>query len=98
MLLPTYQASDQTFMLMQTRWSAILNPILSNPLIQGNLLEKVVLAIGATVISHKLGRKPQGWIITDINASATVYRSAAFNDLTLTLTSSAVATVNLYIF
>ena len=40
----------------------------------------------------------QGWIISDQSAAASIYRSAAFNDLTLTLTSSAPCTINLVVY
>jgi len=62
------------------------------------VVDNVVLAIGNNVINHGLGRVPTGWIIMDINAAATIYRSAAFNVNTLTLNSSAVATIRLGVF
>ncbi len=37
-------------------------------------------------------------LITDTDAPVTVYRSQPFNELTLTLTSDAVATAQLYVF
>ena len=56
------------------------------------------LAVGVNKISHKLGRSPQGWTVTDINAAATVYRSATFDAFTLQLTSSAICTITLWVF
>lgn len=58
------------------------------------------LAVGANTITHKLGRTPQGWIVTDLSASAavTIYRSAAFASTTITLTASAACTAVLWIF
>jgi len=82
----------------QTIWASQIEPVLSNPVNNISMLKAITLASGANVINHKLGRKPQGWIITDINAAATIYRSQPFNDLTLTLTSNAVATINLGVF
>jgi hypothetical protein len=84
--------------LMLTRWASILNPVLGLPTNQPNFLEGVKLVMGNNVINHKLNRKLQGWIITDITASASIYRSAPINDLTLTLNSSALTTVNLMVF
>jgi hypothetical protein len=84
--------------MMQTQWSGQLNPVLKNPLTNPIVLTNVVLNSGTNIINHKLGVKQQGWYISDINASATIYRSAPFNDLTLTLTSSAAATVNIVVF
>jgi hypothetical protein len=51
----------------------------------------------AQVINHGLQRQPQGWFLTDNNADATIWRSA-WNSLTLTLTASANATVNIWVF
>jgi hypothetical protein len=85
-------------MLLQTKWSSILNPLLSNPLVSGILLKNISLITGSNVVNHKLGRNPQGWILIDIDASASIYRSGAFNDLTLTLVSDADCQVSLYVF
>lgn len=81
-----------------TRWKALLDPLLANPLNSVNILENQALVNGVTVINHKLGRKMEGWFITDINGAATIFRSASFNSQTLTLTSNAAVTINLAVF
>jgi hypothetical protein len=98
MALPTYQSKMQEFQLLQTSWTAQLNPLLAKPLSSANILKGIDLINGATVVNHLLGRKMQGWMISDINGAATIYRSAPLNDLTLTLTSSAACTVDLVVF
>jgi hypothetical protein len=98
MQLPFFQSSDRVLQQLQTQWRALLNPVLANPLTNAQMLQNVVLKNGVTVINHKLGQIQQGWLILDINGSSNVYRSAPFNDLTLTLTSSATVTVNLLVF
>ena len=98
MSLPIFQDPNRNFMLMQTGWSTQLNPWLQNPMSQGVYLEGVSLANGTTQINHKLDRMMQGWMITDINGAATIYRSQPLNSKTLTLTSNAAVTVNLYVF
>lgn len=91
--------------LMQTRWKSILDPVIDSvnslqemPLNNIVILNNVALAIGNNVITHGLGKIPTGWIILDVNAATTIYRSAAFNLTTITLNSSAVATVKLGVF
>lgn len=79
-------------------WAAQLNPVLANPLSTMNILTGIKLAVGNNVINHLLGQQQQGWIITDINGASTIYRSAPFNELTLTLNSSAIVTVNIGVF
>jgi hypothetical protein len=98
--LPIFKSDDRVSMQMQSRWSSQLNPVLSNALLQGVLLTGVVLKSGTTVVNTTLGRTCRGWFITDINGSATVFRpsTAPLNDITLTLTSSALVTVSLWVF
>ncbi len=97
-MLPYLQSDDQTLNLLQTKWRAELNPLLALPLISGLQLTAVLLSIGSTVINHKLGRTLQGWILTDQNASAKIYRSRPLNDTTLTLTSDAAVTVSIWVY
>jgi hypothetical protein len=78
-----------------TKWASVLNPLLANPLNGVSILENISLSIGSNVINHKLGRLPQGWIIVDKQGVADIYRSAPFNNLTLTLTSSQAVIVNI---
>jgi hypothetical protein len=99
MQLPSFNTSDTTLSLMQSRWAAILNPLLAQPLNNApSILTGIVLAAGDNVINTKLGRQAQGWVITDSNAGVTVYRNAPFNALTLTLNSTGAATISLLIF
>ena len=83
---------------MQTRWKSLLDPILENPINSISIIDNVALVIGNNVINHRLGRKQQGWLILDIDAASTIYRSADFNDKTLTLNASAAATIKLGVF
>lgn len=84
--------------MMQDRWASELDPILRNILVNGLLVDNITIKSGANVINHRLGRKPQGYIIADINAAVTLYRSQPFNNLTLTLTSNGNATISLWVF
>ena len=84
--------------LMQTKWSSELNPVLANPMTNMSILKNVVLKAGVNVIPHLLQQVQQGWIITDINAAVTIYRSAAFNNISLSLTVSGPVTVSIGVF
>ena len=88
--LPWISASD--------RWATIINPVMALPPNQGTLVSNVKLIVGTNVVNHLLGKKQQGWLITDINGSAKIYRSAAFNALTLTLVSDTAVTVSFWMF
>jgi len=86
---------------MQQQWAAQLNPLLSNTVINGQLLTGIALNNGVTVINHGLGRKLQGWFLVGINGAATIYDNQDPNpspQLTLSLTSSASVIVSLWVF
>lgn len=86
---------------MQTRWASELNPIIANPLLNGQLLTNVALINGTTVVNHGLGRKLVGWIIVGINGAAQIYDNQATNQmpqLTLSLTSDAAVQVAIWVF
>lgn len=82
----------------QAKWKSILDPLLAKPLSSGQILTQLTIKTGSNVINHKLGREPQGWFLTDNTTNITLYRSAPFNDLTLTLTSSGNGVINLMVF
>lgn len=83
------------------KWAAMLNPILTNPLVSGRAIQNVSLTTGNNVVNHKLGRKLQGWVITGIDGVASIYDTQASNQLsarTLNLVSSADVTISLWVF
>lgn len=97
--LPYFQTQGKDLSLMQTVWRSILNPLLGIPFLSGVQLSNISLVSSSpNVINTTLQRMQQGWFITDITGSATLYRSAPFNSLTLTLTASAPCTVSLWVF
>jgi hypothetical protein len=97
MALPLQLPWDQA----QTKWKSQIDPVLVNPLLQGQLLSQVSLINGTTVVNHKLGRNLVGWFVVGINAAATIYDSQTMNQTpqtTLVLVSNAACTVNLWVF
>lgn len=94
MSLPTRLPLEQ----LQNQWKSAIDPVINLPMLKGLQLTDITLINGVTVINHRLGRQQQGFIITDINAAATIHRSQPFNNLTLTLTSNAVVIVNIWVF
>lgn len=98
MLLPTYVFDNSTLSRLQTNWKSILDPVLSNPITNPTLLKNIVLKTGVNTINHALQATQQGWLVTDINAAITLYRSLPFNDLTLTLVASGPATISLLVY
>ncbi len=101
-LLPYYQSSLKELSLLQTVWASILNPVVTNPVVQGTILPNVTLVNGTTTINHKLGRKLQGWIpVRYHGAFADIYDNQDSNsmpELTLSLTTNNATVVDLYVF
>lgn len=95
--LPIFQTGDKNLQLLQSSWKAAIQPVLNNDINQGLLIE-ARLSIGDNTINHLLGRKPNGWFIADVDGAAVIYRSAAMNNLTLTLNSDAIVNIKLWVF
>jgi len=87
-----------TFDLMITRWASILNPVLANPTTNMSILKNVNLVTGTNQIAHLLGQMQQGWVITDIQGSSTIYRNKPFNSTYLYLSSSGAVTIDIGVF
>lgn len=99
--LQKIQTADRVINMIQDNVSNILDPLSSKDILQGQILQNVVLLSGANTIAHKLNRKLIGWFIVRQRASATVYDTQdtqARPDIFLSLVSSANVTVDLYVF
>lgn len=87
--------------MMQTTWAQALDPVIANPLNSVLILKNQVLATGANVVNHKLGRKLEGWFLIRQRAAASIYDTQDTNQmpqLTLTLESSADVVVDIGVF
>lgn len=87
--------------LANPKWAASINPVLANPIVDGNLLKNVKLKSGVNIINHGLGAVLQGYIIVMNSANVTFYDNQSTNSmpgLTLDLVSSGATTVSIYVF
>ena len=86
--------------MMQTQWASQLDPVLSNLLVNGQLLTNQMLATGSNAVNHKLGRKPNGWFIVSPEAAGSVYQASYQPNptLILTLTSTADIPCSIWVF
>lgn len=76
-------------------------PLLSAPDALRSVVTADLTAATPLAINHKLpvptGKTPEGWRITDIDAAATVHRTA-WDDKTITLEASANCSITLEVF
>lgn len=83
---------------LQDALGTTINKIVKKDVIDGAQLSNLSIGTAAVRISHTLGRQPLGWIVTDIDKNANIYRTA-WDSKTITLTSSAAATtVSLWVY
>lgn len=91
--------TDKDLNSVQENVEEVVAPLLKNPLLDGQILSNISLTTGSNSVSHKLGRKLQGWLIVDKDANSNIYRETSPTPtLTLVLNSSANVTVSLYVF
>ncbi len=96
--MPSPLSRSLSWDLANSLWASTLNPFIQNPVNNILVINNVSLITGVNIINHRLGAMQNGWMILDIQGSATIYRSAPFNSNTLQLTSSAAVTINLGVF
>lgn len=91
---------DDNLNRIQKNIEEAFQPLLSNEVIDGNLLENVSLVSGSVnVIKHGLDRKYRGWIVVDKNANANIYSSTSnVPEKTLLLNTTLNCVVSIWIF
>lgn len=81
---------------VQENVQAALEPVISSPIVDG-LLISAQLESGSNKVAHKLGRKPQGYIVVTKSANIDVWGSVMSPSI-LTLEASGNVTLTLWIF
>jgi hypothetical protein len=96
------QTQDKDINQLQRNIAKVVEPVASNPLVNGLILQDVPLVSGDNVINHKLGRTLQGWVIVRKHGnSTTTYDKQDTNatpNRTLVLSSTGTTTVDIYVF
>ena len=101
MALPQFNTKDRILAMLQSQWASSIDPVITNPLVQGQLLPNITVATGSNTIDHKLSRKLQGYMVVMQSAPATFYDTQATNPMpaqTLQLVSSGPAVISLWVF
>lgn len=76
-----------------------VRPLEQNPVIDGRLIEGVVISTSTTDIPHKLGRSWVGWVVTSRTSGVVPYETTQTNSASfLSLTAASQITVDIYVF
>jgi hypothetical protein len=76
-----------------------VRPLELNPILDGRIIEGVVIGTSATDIPHKLGRKWVGWFVVSRTSGVVPYETTQTNETTLlTLIAASQTTVDIYVF
>ena len=86
----------------QSNVNTALKQIANSAIIDGVLIKGVNVGTADTIVNHKLGREPLGWIVVRKNEAGEVYESSTVNknrDKVLILRGSTATTdTNFWIF
>ena len=95
---PENQSITQT----QSNVNSAVKQIANSPIIDGVVIKEVDVGTVDTVVNHKLGREPLGWIIIRKNEAGEVYESTTVNNnrdkFLLLRGSTATTDTNFWIF
>lgn len=94
------QSPDRVMNTIQDNVETALRPLLTNPLLDGTLIEGVSIVTGTPkTIEHGLGRAARGWFVISPQAEASVWEtSSALPTKTLILNSSANIDLKLWVY
>lgn len=91
------QGAERTQNMLQDNVNAQFQTLALKQLLNGHLIQNVDLIIGNNNIDHGLQSKLTGWFITDIDGVASIYKVSS-NVRQITLNSSAIVTVSMWVF
>lgn len=83
---------------LQDNIAAVLEPLLTNPLNYGIILDNLVLdGVNSLIIPHLLTRQPVGWLVVDKTSNINPFR-VSWDSRTIELNATTAGTVSIYIF
>lgn len=94
-------ASDYELNRVQDNLARPIDQLLQVPILDGQLVEDVVLKAGDNLVDHGLGRVLRGWIVVRQSAMSDLYDKQSTNPFParqLALNSSNAATVSMWVF
>ena len=89
--------TDRELNRVQDQILAALNPVVRSTLLNYNEVKNIAITTAGLAIEHGLGRQPLGWVVTDIDANATVWKTA-WDERFLTLDASGTANISILVY
>jgi hypothetical protein len=99
--MKTIVTEDVNVNRIQDNVKLVLDQLGQVSIVNGQLLTGIQLTASGSQVPHRLGHKHTGWIVTYIDANATIYENKPNNglpDSSILLYSSAPCIVNLWVF
>lgn len=75
-----------------------LDSVTSRELLNGIVIPNVLLVSGSTTIFHRLGRVPNGYLVTSRTDNASIWNAPLNNVSTMTLITPTATTCSLWVF
>lgn len=69
-----------------------------SPIVTGQALTGISIGTSQTTVSHKLGRKPIGFLVIGLNTNAVVYEAAPADEANFYLVASLACTASFWFF
>ena len=95
--LKRIRTEDRDLSRVQDRVNEAIQPLISNPLVDGVLVSATITAAGDIQVPHLLSRQPLGWIIVDQTQPAEIYRQS-WDSRFLTLNVNSATILKIYVF
>jgi hypothetical protein len=90
---------DSTISRFQDNLTEFTEQLVQNKLLKGNYFEDITIGTSATLVEHKLGVKPMGYLIAKQNASATIFNiESQTDDKFLALQASTSVKISIWVF
>jgi len=94
--LKTFQTANYELSKVMGYTKEFASQFMENPFLLGAVFE-LAITTASVSFDHKLGKTPTGWIVTDKDANADIWR-VSWDETTITLDASASANIKIWVF
>lgn len=96
-----FNSQSRELVQLQGNIQSAFSQVLLIPILNGVLLENLEIVAGDNTITHKLGRRIRGYLVTRKNSASDIYDKISTDtalDQSFTLNSSADCIISLWVF